>query len=281
MSIVIPSPSQLQGADLANGWVPGVGPLLHPEAWQNCVGAWSPLGHRMGRAVDYSKHGNHGTLTNGVGYSGGAWEFSGSAYVDAGNSTILAPASRMVIAMWLKADAAPDNSATREYPLTRTDTSGTAAVTSYFIGWDHPTLNGPFIYFSDGSSVYSSGATQPYSVSGGEWHHIVGFYDGAAVGLYVDGSIYEQATRGSFGINSAGYTYIGASKYAGDASNFPGLITDVRIYSDVSAELCALLAQDRGISYQVRKKPTFIVQSATAKAWLFFNPTRVLGGGVA
>ena len=53
-------------ASYSNGFAPRDGQPLYPELWRGCVGAWSPsLGPTGLTLRDWSKYGNHGTLTNG------------------------------------------------------------------------------------------------------------------------------------------------------------------------------------------------------------------------
>jgi hypothetical protein len=70
------------------------------------------------------------------------------------------------------------------------------------------------------------------SISTGDWHHIVGTYDGLALRIYVDGTLADDANEPhQSGISHT--AYIGAS---GTGNNFNGLIDDVRVYNFALSE---------------------------------------------
>lgn len=79
----------------------------------------------------------------------------------------------------------------------------------------------------DGTSIahqVSGGST----ITAGNWHHVVGTYNGSYLRIYIDG-VSVGNVADTFTFSPASGHYIG--KYAGAAYYFSGLIDDVQIYS--------------------------------------------------
>src|SRR5215831_5796320 len=93
------------------------------------------------------------------------------------------------------------------------------------------------------SSSWFAGSTP---VDDGQWHHVAATYDSATMKLYVDGHLDASAPRtGQIQSGTSGIL-IGARSDGTNASNFPGMIDELAVYSRAigPAEVQALDALD-------------------------------------
>jgi hypothetical protein len=92
------------------------------------------------------------------------------------------------------------------------------------------------IEFVDSSTRHA--ATSTTDLSDGEWHHVLGTYDGETLHIYVDGELEDSNTDPSTALPVAsGDLRIGADYQPTPANFFTGSLDDVRVYnSAVSAE---------------------------------------------
>jgi hypothetical protein len=132
-------------------------------------------------------------------------------------------------------------------------TNESSSSSYYFYVGDGLTFN----IFSEGFFSQDLGATvrsfagspADGSVYDGQWHHVVGTYDGAMVRLYVDGTEIGEGTPASFDIGydmqESNDLFVGS--YNG-AYGFNGLIDDVTIYNRAlsAAEVRARFNGDAG-----------------------------------
>jgi len=190
----------------------------------NLVGWWKLDDATGATAQDSSGYGNPGTLMSMnpgsdwvTGRIGGALHFDGSDdYVDCGNNESLQiTGTEIGIAAWAKWDTAEDYSAI----AMKTSTGD----------W----VDGYGLYVNSGSvdfyvSYYDNGASKPFA-GDGEWHHVVGTYDGSNVRVWLDGV--EGTSRSYTGsIGNADHSFeIGRG--ADDSYNFSGALDDVRVYN--------------------------------------------------
>ncbi|MHC4703938.1 MAG: LamG-like jellyroll fold domain-containing protein, partial [Planctomycetota bacterium] len=174
-------------------------------------------------AIDWSGHGNHGTLQGdpqwAPGQVGGALEFDGSGdYVDCGNPESLTITDNITIMGWIKVAAFTK---TWETILAKGDDS---------YRMSRGPGDGDSIHFAASGTGTNLDAT--IVVTTDTWRHVAGVYDGTNKIIYIDGA--EDARLASAGsIDTSSYNlFIGAnSQQAG--RNLTGLIDDVRVYNRV------------------------------------------------
>ena len=174
---------------------------------------------------------NNGTLVNGVAYgypNGGYWNFDGTD--DSINIGTLSYSNNITLEAWVN--------------------------TTNPTGWDDIIAGGCgdllFGINSSGNGTLSWGGqcnvpfspvTSTISITDGNWHHVIGTYNGSVAALYIDGNLEVSSARsgnftpGNIAIGSAG----GGSEY------FNGKIASVRIYSK------ALTATEVQQNYQSTK----------------------------
>lgn len=205
----------------------GVGAL--PLGYMGDVGWW-PLN---GNANDYSGHNQNGgaidtyptpfNLTSFPNATAGPMEaavFNGvGSRVDLGNSLILEPLRSLSISMWINASAAQPTA----HPQLMSD-NGSVGNQGYNLS------------FSSGELVFTVREfTQPYGgcttnsgtavVLDGKRHFVAGIYNGTAVSIYLDGTLYGSSpcTDNPINYSSPSNGLIGRG--------FNGLISNVQFYS--------------------------------------------------
>jgi Concanavalin A-like lectin/glucanases superfamily len=191
----------------------------------------------QGTAVgDDSGNGHNGTLSgsltwvpsmSGFGY---ALNYSGGGMVTvpaANGRSSLEPARAVSVSAWVMQDGTPGH---WKYILAKGATTGAA---SY--GLDTGSEGGLEFYVASdanaGDAVYSTDGDQ--SLWDGNWHLIVGTWDGSTVRLYVDGNEVgtEPAYSGTISYPGGSYNslYIGSYPLC-DSPQFPGNIDEVGIW---------------------------------------------------
>jgi serine/threonine protein kinase len=190
--------------------------------------AWWKLDEVSGRiAEDSSGSGYVGKLKGDPqwqpsgGKVGGALEFDGEGdYIEVSDESSFDFLDEITIAAWINITTVP-----RQW---------TAIVTKGNSAWRLSTWGDKRkLHFAiTGVGLGSSWVQGEKEVSSGEWHHVVGTYDGANVRLYVDG-MEDQASPVAY---DAGLTTNNFTVCIGGNSERPercwsGLIDDVRIYS--------------------------------------------------
>jgi len=226
---------EFDGADTYKGdvWSFKTLPFI-PITDPNLVGWWT-LDEGMGStALDWSGHGNHGTVFGSEwavpGFLGdAALNFSRGGYVAIQNLSYNSTENTGVtVCAWI-----------------RTIGSGTQYIASFDrdnywrleingsgggpgqVGWDVMTSSGQLDYGS---------VTR---VDDGLWHHVCGVFDNGQSTIYIDGSAEPSAAGGpTFGSGSIRYGFIGANSEAtsfngsrGGGSPISGDIDELRIYN--------------------------------------------------
>ena len=196
------------------------------------VGYWSFNEGKGTKIYDQSGKNNNGTLYLGSsgntdpakawspGISGTALSFDG---VDDGvtinNSENLKP-SKVTLEAWVKSPGSPG---TTKYIADKYYSSGYGSYGLY------TGSSGGLKFYIGSSGTYIASPDAGTGIWDGNWHHVVGTYDGAKVRLYVDGIQVGSGTEATVSIayNDNNF-YIGS--YA-SGSYFNGLIDEVRIYN--------------------------------------------------
>ena len=194
----------------------------------NLVGFWTLDEGQGMTAVDWSGHGNHGTLEGDAqwvdGYELGALEFDG---VDDVIEVPLQPSitfeqgDSFSVLVWINTAVTPNpndgivgnyRTSTDPYWLLIANGDGTANFNARDVGRTHSTYLASLDTINDGN-----------------WHHLAGIRDQQAkkLRLYIDGDLVDELDDTTEDINS------GQSIWIGDHLNryYEGLIDEVRIYN--------------------------------------------------
>jgi hypothetical protein len=190
--------------------------------------------------------GNNGTLHGGVtfvaGKVGQAFSFNGvDSYVQAVNSFALESPTVSVEA-WVNSSAVDRDS----YILAQGASGGVAASYALYTGLDR----GLRFYVFDGTT-YIESPDAGTGIWDGNWHHVVGTYDGANVRLYVDGVEIGGGTPTNLLINyslpDSSDFFIGTYNAKTNTNfDFNGLIDEPSVYNRAlsAAEVQALFDAD-------------------------------------
>jgi hypothetical protein len=204
---------------------PAVGqPARGPLAWWKLdetqgVDAADASGHRLAGRVQGPPH-----WAPGQGRLGGALELDGTQnYVACGSAEPLSLYDAVSVSLWLK----PANSRQPMQTLVakgddtwRLQAEGDPARLAF-------TLSGPRTTGKDRLKPARAAASR--ALTDGQWHHVVGTYDGKRVALYVDGELqHELAAIGPLALSTEPL-WLGNN--AGQPAQFyQGSLDDVRLY---------------------------------------------------
>jgi Concanavalin A-like lectin/glucanases superfamily len=213
------------------------------------VGDWAFNEGKGSVARDYSGHGNNGQLEGGAQWTQGRFqgglEFNGaSAGVRVPDSSSLEPAT-VTVSAWVKSSASPG---IYRYILAKGANGCSAASYGLYTGPD----GGIAFYTSreDGFAWTLSPAVEPAAVWNGQWHNIVGTYDGSTVRLYLDGRQIGAGTPDSapiaYKLPTSGEVSIGAYPWC-SSSDFSGDIDEVKVFNR------ALGAQEIALTYGISR----------------------------
>ncbi|MCH8120793.1 MAG: discoidin domain-containing protein, partial [Planctomycetes bacterium] len=176
-------------------------------------------------AYDSSGNGNDGTFVGNPqwvpGKVGGALEFDGDDYLDCGNGPSLEIRDQITIAFWFQVQAFQNSweaffsKGDSAYRASRGGGSGDGThlgISGTGAGGGNGWFNGPTI------------------ITGGDWHHFAGTYDGTEGRIYVDG-VLDASTPASGQINiEPENLWIGNNSQNTDRQ-LHGLMDDVRLYN--------------------------------------------------
>ncbi len=181
-------------------------------------------------AFDSTGNGNDGTFVGDpqwvAGQFGGALEFDGDDYVNCGNGPSLQIQDEITMAFWFQVEAFQN---TWEGFLAKGDDSYRASRGGGTGNATHMGISGTSV---GGGNGWFNGTV---IVTGGDWHHFAGTYDGTAGRIYIDG-VLDVESPGTGQINISSYDlYIGENAQQ-TGRFFHGLLDDVRIYSRALSE---------------------------------------------
>jgi hypothetical protein len=185
-------------------------------------------------AADTSGHGNDGRLGASVesdsadppwiaGHDGGsALAFGGADYVSVPADAALKP-GQVAVDAWVRRTGSPG---AFRYVLSRGSLGCERSAYGLYSGWS----GGMAFYVSSSSSYYISPEVSAATVWDGNWHHVIGSYDGERVRLWIDGFSVGSGTAAKIAIAYGnGGVYIGI--YRGSCHlGFDGAIDDVKVW---------------------------------------------------
>jgi len=195
----------------------------------------SAVGDNSSYTIDISGHNNNGTLVNAVyntsGKYGSAIYMDGSGdYVDLADSGSLNITSPITISLWEKTSSSLDITQTWGMMLVGRGTYGDPRNTMDLrIGPTGEVAVFGYEYGSGSNSNYATGST---NIADGNWHHVVGQWNGSDCLVYVDG-IMENSVSCANTPGAFDEEFI-IGKDIGDAfgqDEFNGLIDEVRIWN--------------------------------------------------
>ena len=187
--------------------------------------AWWKFDEGTGdRALDWSGNNNHATLMGNpqwvAGYDGDALDLDGNndhVY----SSDVSIPTNAFTIAFWFNSETGFDAGSSRED----------------FIYWQsvsrpHMTFNknggGEIGLWPNIDGDFDGPLTMTTSWSAGTWYHIAGTFDGTNFRIHVNGNTERSVTHPGEHAATTGL-FIGCT--SSNATNFNGMIDDVRIYN--------------------------------------------------
>lgn len=200
--------------------------------------------------------GNNGLTVGGVDFAQGmvgqAFNFNGvDSYVQVPNSPALESANISVEA-WVKGTNVPAYA----HILAKGDNGN--LLPSYSL--ETNSFGGLTFDVSNGTTYTTSQDAGP-AIWDGNWHHVVGTYDGASVRLYVDGAEVGSGSPSNiviaYGLSNTNDLFIGSYATGEPRFDFPGLVDELSVYNralsaaDVQAIYSAGSAGKSGVAYGV------------------------------
>jgi hypothetical protein len=187
-------------------------------------------------ATDASGHGNDAWLGAAMvsdaadpawiaGHDGGsALAFGGADYVSVPDRAALEP-GQVAVEAWVRRTGSPG---AFRYVLANGSLGCERSAYGLYSGWS----GGLAFYVSSSSSYFISPEVSAAMVWDGNWHHVIGSYDGDSVRLWIDGSKVGSGTAANvaiaYGTGSSG-VYVGI--YRGSCNlGFDGAIDDVKVW---------------------------------------------------
>jgi hypothetical protein len=207
------------------------------------VGQWSFDGKdtawtsgTTGTVTDTSGNSNTGTLTNMaratspvLGKIGQALTFDGTNdYVTAGDIDAMDGLNRLTVSGWIKTTAT-----TEKHAIDKSFCDGIADHGAFELGVNFFTTGkGSFYIYKNGGSPTAYFVESSASVNDGNWHHLVGVYDGTNLLIYVDGVQGGSTSASGITMPSLVYSFeVGGNCNGHGGLFFPGQIDDVRVYN--------------------------------------------------
>jgi hypothetical protein len=187
-------------------------------------------------AADTSGHGNDARLGASVasdsadpdwiaGHDGGsALAFDGADYLSVPDGAGLEPA-RVAVDAWVRRAGSPG---AFRYVVSKGSLGCERSAYGLYSGWS----GGMAFYVSSSSSYFISPEVSAGTVWDGNWHHVIGVYDGDRVRLWIDGSSVGSGTAANIAIayrQASNDVYIGIYRGSCDLG-FDGTIDDVKVW---------------------------------------------------
>jgi hypothetical protein len=185
------------------------------------------------RIADSSGLGNDGVLSGPVawvpGMSGSALQFNGvSGAIDVPDSPSLEPATAVTVSAWVQAGASPGRA---RYILAK---GGNGCVASSYGLYTGPHGGLQFYVSQRHGATYRGSPDASTGIWDGEWHHVIGSFDGTTVRLYVDGAQVGSGTpfpgSVSYGLATSNALVIGNYPGCNRPRTFAGTIGEVEVF---------------------------------------------------
>lgn len=213
------------------------------------VGDWALNEGKGTVAHDYSGHHNDGSLVGLAQWTTGRFQgglgFDGNAAaVQVPDAQSLEPAAVSVSA-WVNSSAAPGSF---RYIVAKGANECLAASYGLYTG-----AGGGLDFYvsSDGGFSWTLSPAAGPGVWNGQWHNVVGTYDGSSVRLYVDGRQVGSGTPDTapiaYGLPNSDNLMIGDYP-ACSSTDFSGSIDEVKVFDR------ALAAPEIGVGYQISRQ---------------------------
>ncbi len=212
------------------------------------VGDWAFNEGRGTVANDYSGHHHNGSIQGSAAWTQGRFQdglsFVGAtAAVTVADSPSLEPASVSVSA-WVKSAASPGS-----YRYIAAKGANRCFAASYGL-YTGATGGVEFYASADEGLTWTLSPDAGQGVWNGQWHNVVGTYDGSTVRLYVDGRQVgagtPDATPIAYGLPTSNEFAIGNYPWCPE-SGFRGSIDEVKLFNR------ALGSQEIGLAYQLSR----------------------------
>jgi hypothetical protein len=236
VALVVAAPASAGASPLA-GWWPfyeGNGTLAHDATFNHDNGTASGAFHWTG------------------GYFGPAISIDGaSGQVRVPDNPVLEPANAVSVTAFVKASGSPGPV---RYIVAKGGSGCDAASYGLYTG-----LNGGVTFYvsHNGGLSFTRSPAASNAIWDGDWHFVVGTYDGSSVRLYVDGTQVGTGSADSgpigYGLSSDNDLYVGHYPSCGDLG-FAGSIDEPTVWSralspsEVSFAYKALVAVHRFVS---------------------------------
>jgi len=207
---------------------------VHALLGANAVGVWNFDEGEGTTAYDISGYKNNGIIY-GASYisspvSGNALNFNGSSdYINCGNYESLNIDPPITYESWVNVSSSFDTFIVAYF---MSKGSGSVAGINFGFSGTHITEHkGKAIIYNGSFSIYS---TKP--ISNNVWHHLIAINDGITSKIYIDGQFSNSGTQT---ITNNPDLSLNIGRRANSQFYFPGLIDEVRIYSEAlpSAEI--------------------------------------------
>jgi len=219
--------------------------------------------------IDMSGNANDGTTQNGSLFTNAGCQVGGCMSFDGVDDYLLVPDSdslespEYTMSVWVKIDSQPGTDELWGI-LNKGTNDGNWDINGYTL--DYRDISGVktlSVYHVDVSNTYEQLLTSQ-TLTIGQWHHLVGTYDGTAIRLYMDGvEIDDLATAsGPDYVGDAQTLKIGAAQLqAGYTGFFSGQMDEVQVLPRAlsAAQIAQLYTDGTNINVTDRGGPTAIV----------------------
>ncbi|MCP4612216.1 MAG: LamG domain-containing protein [Planctomycetes bacterium] len=203
-------------------------------------------------AVDSSGYGNDGVFVGDPkwvpGQLGGALEFDGDDYLDCGNSDSLQIQEAITITFWFQVEAFQN---TWEAFMSKGDSA-------YRVSRGGGTGDGTHLGISGTGAGGGNGwFNGPTVITGGDWHHFAGTFDGTEGRIYVDGVLDATTPAADGPINIEPENLWIGNNSQNTSRQLHGLLDDMRIYTRAlnEVEILGVMAGG-GAEYPLASGPT-------------------------